>query len=100
MLAFVTQDKKQKKHVSSGYKINFMKSMKQFFITMFSNSEGTSHKRVLGTIGFITLIVFLFTSDEAHKAEAVSAVEYITIATVFGTVVEKFAGKKNNTSEI
>lgn len=77
-----------------------MKSMKQFFITMFSNSEGTSHKRVLGTIGFITLIVFLFTSNEAHKAEAVSAVEYITIATVFGTVVEKFAGKKNNTSEI
>lgn len=61
---------------------------------MFSNSEGTSHKRVLGTIGFIALIVFLFTSSEIHKAEAVAAVEYITIATVFGTVIEKFAKKK------
>lgn len=73
-------------------------TMKQFFITMFSNNEGTSHKRVLGTIGFISLIVFLFISSETHKAEAISAVEYITIATVFGTVVEKFAGKKNNTT--
>ena len=66
---------------------------------MFSNSEGTSHKRVLGTIGFISLIVFLFTCNETHKAEAVSAVEYITIATVFGTVVEKFAKKSNSTPE-
>ena len=71
-------------------------TMKQFFISMFSNSEGTSHKRVLGTIGFIALIVFLFTSSDAHKTAAVAAVEYITIATVFGTVVEKFASKKQN----
>jgi hypothetical protein len=65
---------------------------------MFSNSEGTSHKRVLGTIGFISLIIFLFTVEESHKAEAVSAVEYITIATIFGTVVEKFANKKQTQS--
>lgn len=76
-------------------------SMKQFFLNMFSNKEGTSHKRVLGTIGFVSLVIFLFTSADAHKAEAVSAVEYITIATVFGTVVEKFANKKdNNTPDI
>jgi len=73
--------------------------MKNFFITMFSNNEGTSHKRVLGTIGFISLIIFLFTCGETHKAEAVSAVEYITIATVFGTVVEKFAKKSTTTPE-
>lgn len=96
MLSFVFQEKKDKKYIKKGYKFNFFKNMKQFFITMFSNSEGTSHKRVLGTIGFISLIVFLFTSGDTHKAEAVSAVEYITIATVFGTVVEKFAGKKEN----
>jgi len=72
--------------------------MKQFFITMFSNNEGTSHKRVLGTIGFLSLVVFLFTASAEHKAEAVSAVEYITIATVFGTVVEKFANKKTPTT--
>jgi len=76
------------------------RTMKQFIISMFSNREGTSHKRVLGTIGFISLIVFLFTSGNEHKPEAVSAVEYITIATVFGTVVEKFANRKeNNTPE-
>jgi len=61
---------------------------------MFSNNEGTSHKRVLGTIGFISLTIFLFTVGDTHKTEAISAVEYITIATVFGTVVEKFANKK------
>jgi hypothetical protein len=70
--------------------------MKQFFLTMFSNNEGTSHKRVLGTIGFLSLIVFLFIAGEQHKEVAVSAVEYITIATVFGTVVEKFAYGKTN----
>lgn len=57
---------------------------------MFSNAEGTSHKRVLGTIGFISLIVFLFTCAETHKAEAISAVEFTTIAYGLGTVVEKF----------
>ena len=68
--------------------------MKQFFLNMFSNSEGTSHKRVLGTIGFVSLVVFLFLSKDQHKEVAVNAVEYITIATVFGTVVEKFVPKK------
>lgn len=67
--------------------------MKDFIKTMFSNSEGTSHKRVLGTIGFVSLVVLLFISDEQHKDEVISAVEYMTIATVFGTVVEKFTKK-------
>lgn len=57
---------------------------------MFSNEEGTSHKRVLGTIGFLSLIVFLFTCAETHKPEAISAVEFTTIAYGLGTVVEKF----------
>lgn len=67
--------------------------MKQFFSTMFSNEEGTSHKRVLGTIGFLSLIVFLFTCKETHKPEAISAVEFTTIAYGLGTVVEKFRNK-------
>jgi hypothetical protein len=67
--------------------------MKDFIKTMFSNAEGTSHKRVLGTIGFISLVVLLFIADEGHKDEVISAVEYMTIATVFGTVVEKFTKK-------
>jgi hypothetical protein len=72
--------------------------MKDFIVKMFANNEGTSHKRVLGTIGFISLVVFLFTCGETHKAEAVSAVEYLTIATVFGTVIEKFVPKNNGNS--
>lgn len=66
---------------------------------MFSNNEGTSHKRVLGTIGFISLVVFLFLSSDQHKEVAINAVEYMTIATVFGTVVEKFVPKDNKTEE-
>jgi drug/metabolite transporter superfamily protein YnfA len=73
--------------------------MKQFFLNMFSNKEGTSHKRVLGTIGFISLVVFLFLSSDQHKEAAVNAVEYITIATVFGTVVEKFVPKNTKIEE-
>jgi hypothetical protein len=68
--------------------------MLEFFKTMFSNAEGTSHKRVLGTVGFLSLVVLLFIADEGHKDEVISAVEYMTIATVFGTVVEKFTNRK------
>jgi len=70
--------------------------MKQFFLNMFSNSTGTSHKRVLGTIGFLSLVIFLFTCESEHKTTVVSAIEYLTIATVFGTVVEKFVPKAKN----
>lgn len=61
---------------------------------MFVADGGTSHKRVLGTLGFLCLLVFLFTCKESVKAEAISAVEFITISAIFGTVVEKFANKK------
>ena len=71
--------------------------MRKFLTTMFANNEGTSHKRVLGTIGFISLIVFLFICDNSHKEIAVQAVEYLTMATVFGTVIEKFVPSKSNT---
>ena len=67
--------------------------MKQFFLSMFSNSEGTSYKRVLGTAGFISLIVFMFSCAPAHKEAAVASVEYITLATILGTVAEKFVKK-------
>lgn len=70
--------------------------MIEFFKSMFSNDQGTSHKRVLGTLGFLCLLVFLFTCKESVKAEAISAVEFITISAIFGTVVEKFAGSKLN----
>lgn len=65
-----------------------------FIKSMFVADGGTSHKRVLGTLGFLCLLVFLFTCKESVKPEAISAVEFITISAIFGTVVEKFAGKK------
>jgi len=71
-----------------------------FLKAMFANNEGTSHKRVLGTIGFLSLVVFLFTCSEVHKEEAVAAVEYLTIATVFGTVVEKFVPKSKKEENV
>jgi hypothetical protein len=45
--------------------------MKDFFLKMFSNSEGTSHKRVLGTIGFLSLVVCLFLCDPTHKSDVI-----------------------------
>jgi hypothetical protein len=71
--------------------------MRTFLTSMFSEDKGTSHKRVLGTIGFLTLIVFLFTCSENHKPEAISAVEFTTIAYGLGTVVEKFRNKSTTT---
>ena len=67
--------------------------MKDFFKSMFSNSEGTSHKRILGTIGFISLVVFLFTCAPDQKDMTINAIEYMTITMVFGTVIEKFVPK-------
>ncbi len=54
---------------------------------MFSGSDGVSHKRVLGTIGFLCIIVFMFKTE---KNEAVEAVEFVTMTMVAGSVAEKF----------
>ena len=61
--------------------------MKKFFIDMLSSSDGVSHKRVLGALGFISLIVYMFIYKDI---KAIEAVEYITIAYGIGTVAEKF----------
>ena len=67
--------------------------MKQFIKQMLSSSDGVSHKRVLGTIGFLALVVTLVVNSfyELNPSpELVSAVEYLVISTIFGTVIEKF----------
>jgi hypothetical protein len=68
--------------------------MKDFFKNMFSNNEGTSSKRVLGAIGLISMIVFMFIHPTSNIA--VETVGYVTIAYGLGTVVEKFAKKGSN----
>lgn len=61
--------------------------MKRFLINMFSSKGTTSHKRVLGALGFISLIIYMFIY---HDTVSVEAVEYVTIAYSLGTVAEKF----------
>ena len=56
--------------------------MKKFFVDMFSSSEGASHKRVLGAIGFLSLITYMFAYKEL---KAIEAVEYISIAYGIGS---------------
>jgi hypothetical protein len=64
--------------------------MKKFFLDMFSSSEGVSHKRVLGAIGFIALVVAMFISESERVIEAV---EFCTIAYGLGSVAEKFSSR-------
>jgi hypothetical protein len=71
--------------------------MKKFLIDMFSSKEGVSHKRVLGALGFISLIVYMFIHQDIVSVEAV---EYVTIAYGLGTVAEKFVKKPKIDPEI
>jgi hypothetical protein len=71
--------------------------MKKFLIDMFSSKDGVSHKRVLGALGFISLITYMFIH---HDIVSVEAVEYVTIAYGLGTVAEKFAKKPKIEPEI
>jgi hypothetical protein len=72
--------------------------MKEFIIKMFANGKGTSSKRVLGAIGMISMIIFMFKNPTSDLA--VETVGYITIAYGLGTVAEKFAKKDNITDNV
>jgi hypothetical protein len=71
--------------------------MKKFLIDMFSSKEGVSHKRVLGALGFLSLIIYMFIHQDITSIEAV---EYVTIAYGLGTVAEKFAKKPKIEPEV
>ena len=76
--------------------------MKKFIKSMLSSTSGdVSSKRVIAFIGFLalagTMVANSFTHEEIKpSAELVSAVEYVTIACLFGTSLDNFAGSKNN----
>lgn len=64
---------------------------------MFSGNDGVSHKRVLGSIGFLALVFTMVINSfyELNPSpELVSAVEYLVMSTVFGSVLEKFSDAK------
>jgi hypothetical protein len=73
--------------------------MKEFIKDMFSSKEGVSHKRVLGSIGFLALVFALMANSFYEfnpDPEIVHAVEYLVMSTVFGSVLEKFTNGKGN----
>jgi hypothetical protein len=73
--------------------------MKSFVTNMFKGNEGeVSHKRVLGTFGFMVMTITmsinaLYPKELTPSTELIQAVEWLTISALFGTVVEKFAKK-------
>ena len=71
--------------------------MKEFIKDMFSSKEGVSHKRLLGSIGFLALVFALMANSFYEfnpDPEIVHAVEYLVMSTVFGSVLEKFTNGK------
>lgn len=68
--------------------------MKQFLIDMLSDShsKSISSKRVIGLLGFVVLSLnMIIPHKEPIQPELISAIEFITIASLFGTTAEKFS---------
>lgn len=77
---------------------NTLKKSKTFFQRMLSDARSgdVSSKRVIGFVGFLALLVIMFVNALYSKSIApveylVDAIEYIVIAAMFGTVVDKFS---------
>jgi hypothetical protein len=77
---------------------NTLKKSKTFFQRMLSDARSgdVSSKRVIGFVGFVSLLVMMFVNALYSKSIApveylVDAIEYIVIAAMFGTVVDKFS---------
>jgi hypothetical protein len=77
-----------------------MNKLMSFFKSMLSEAEGViSSKRVIGFLGFLSLVITMimnsFTNmNIAPSADLVEAVEFITIGALFGTSLDKIMGKK------
>jgi hypothetical protein len=81
-----------------------MAERNKFMKSMLSNGD-VSVKRVIGFLGFVCLLVVMFINALYPKTVApvpvlVNAIEYIVIAALFGTSIEKFANRnKQDDSE-
>ena len=80
---------------------NTLSKSKNFFQRMLSDARSgdVSSKRVIGVVGFVSLLVIMFVNALYSKSIApaeylVDAIEYIVIAAMFGTVVDKFSNQK------
>lgn len=81
--------------------------MSKFLKSMLSDSKSgeVSSKRVVGFVGFlflsVTMVINSFFSEEiAPSRELVSAVEFIVIASLFGTSLDKFANNNSKKTEV
>jgi len=85
-----------------------MANKKSFIKSMLTDCKTgeVSSKRVIGFIGFLSLLVLMFINALYSKSVApanvlVDAITYIVIAALFGTSAEKFVkDKKPNEPEI
>ena len=85
-----------------------MLSKKGFIKSMLTDCKSgeVSSKRVIGFIGFLSLLIIMFINALYSKSVApstplIDAIEYIVIAALFSTSVEKFAkDKKPDDTEI
>lgn len=83
-----------------------MAKKKNFMMSMVSDcrSGDVSIKRVIGFTGFFALLIIMFinalySKSIAPSKELIDAVQYIVIAALFGTSVDKFAKHINPTSD-
>jgi hypothetical protein len=73
--------------------------MSKFIKEMLSGESGSiSHKRILGSFGFVVMTVTmsvnaLYPKEVLPSPELIQAVEWLTMSALFGTVIEKFAKK-------
>ena len=77
-----------------------------FFYRMLSDSKSgdISSRRVIGVVGFFSLVIMMFINSLYPKTIApnehlVSALEYIIIACIFGTTADKFSKNQKQTIE-
>ena len=71
-----------------------IETKKGFINSVLSEDGDKSSKRVIGVLGFLilaaALILQIIVKFPEPADNLVSAIEYITIACIFGTVIEKF----------
>lgn len=80
-----------------------MSGKKSFIKSMFTDCKtgDVSSKRVIGFIGFVSLLAIMFINALYSKSvspsrELIDAIQYIVIATIVGTSAEKFVKDKGN----
>lgn len=87
-----------------------MRQSKNFLQRLLSDSRSgdVSSKRVIGVVGFLSLMIMMFINSLYPKSIApdehlVSAIEYIVIAAMFSTTADKFSPsskKKNDNNQM